>query len=79
MNSLFGSFLWSTTHPRISLRTLQESWGQGGLALPDLFKYFIAGQMVVARRWLLRDDGDATNVLEAAYMGSYESLFFFVT
>lgn len=73
---MFGSFIWSAKHPRIGLRTLQEPWGQGGLALPDLFKYFIAGQMVVARRWLLRDDGDAANVLEAAYRGSFESLSF---
>lgn len=32
--------------------------------------------MVVARRWLLRDDGDAANVLEAAHLGSHESLSF---
>lgn len=48
----------------MGLRTLQEPYGQGGLALPDLFKYFIAGQMVFARRWLSRDSGDAATVLE---------------
>lgn len=30
--------------------------------------------MVNSRRWLLRDDGDAANVLEAALVGSYEGL-----
>lgn len=30
--------------------------------------------MVFARRWLLADDGDSTTVLEAAQLGSYESL-----
>lgn len=34
--------------------------------------------MVIARHWLLRDDGDAATVLEAALMGSYESLHFLV-
>lgn len=77
VNSLFGSFLWSTAHPRISLCTPQEPLVQGGLALPNLFKYFIVGQMV-ARRWLLRDDGDAATVLEAALMASYESLYYLV-
>lgn len=37
-NSLFRSFLWGLGHPKVGLRTLQEPYGQGGLALPDLFK-----------------------------------------
>lgn len=48
--------------------------GQGGLALPNLYKYFLVGQMVFTRPWLLRDEGDAATVLEAAIFGSYEGL-----
>lgn len=40
----------------------------------DWHKYYLSGQMVFARRWLLTDDGDAATVLEAAHLGSYESL-----
>lgn len=76
VNCLFGSFLWSTAHPRISLHTLQEPLGQGGLALPGLFKYFIAGQMVARRLLLYVIRGMQQMCLEAACVGSYESLFF---
>lgn len=48
--------------------------GSGGLALPDWQKYYLAGQMVFARRWLTADSGDSATVVEAAHLGSYESL-----
>lgn len=70
----FCSFLWPLSYPSISIRTLQDPSGQGGLALPGLYKYLLAGQMVFARHWLLRDDEDAAKVLEAAILGSYEGL-----
>lgn len=78
VNSLFCSFLWCSGHPRVGLSTLQEPYGQGGLAFHCLFKYFLAGQLVIARPWLVRDDGDAATVLEAALVGSYESLCYLV-
>lgn len=46
--------------------------------LPDLLKYFSTGQMVVARHWLLQDDGDSATVLEPALLGSYKSLYYLV-
>lgn len=58
LNSIFGSFLWLPQSPRIGIKVLQEPWGQGGLALPDWQKYYLTGQMV----------------LDAAQLGSYESL-----
>lgn len=48
--------------------------GWGGLVLPDWKKYYLAGQMVFACRWLQPDDGDSATVLEEAHLGSYESL-----
>lgn len=55
---------------------MQEPGDQGGLALPDWQKYYIVGQMVFAHRWLTAEDGDAATVLEAAHLGSYDSLKF---
>lgn len=74
LDGLVTSFLWSTSPLRIGLKVLQEPWGQGGLALLDWYKYYLAGQMVFARRWLLEDNSDSVTVLEAAVLGSYESL-----
>lgn len=74
LNGIIGSFIWSPQSPRISISILQEPWGQGGLALPNWKKYYLAGQMVFAMRWLTGNDGDSATVLEAAFLGSYESL-----
>lgn len=74
LDNIISSFIWSPQVPRISIRILQEPWGQGGLALPDWHKYYVAGQMVVAR--LMADDGDSATVLETAHLGSFESLKF---
>lgn len=74
IDGIIGSFLWSPQSPRISIKILKEPWGQGGLALPDCQKYYLAGQMVFARRWLIADSGDSATVFEAALLGSYESL-----
>lgn len=74
LDGIIGSFIWYPKSPRINIKTLQEPWGQGGLALPDWHKYYLAGQMVFARRWLMADAGDSATVLEAAHMGSYEGL-----
>lgn len=46
-DGLVTSFLWSPSPPCIGLKVLQEPLGQGGLALPDWYKYC---QMVFARR-----------------------------
>lgn len=71
---LFRSFIWGFASPKIRIRALQEHWGQGGSALLDLYKYFLAGQGVFLRKWLLGDDGDSATVLEAIVLSSYESL-----
>lgn len=74
IEGIISSFLWTPKPPRIGTKVLQEPGDQRGLALPDWLKYYLAGQLVFARRWLLSDEGDAATVLEAAHLGSYESL-----
>lgn len=73
-DSIITSFLWATKPPRLGITVLKEPGDQGGLALPDCQKYYLAGQMVYARRWLMADDGDTATELEGAQLGSYESL-----
>lgn len=58
--------------PRVGLKVLQEKWGQGGLALPDWRKYYLASQVILVHRWLVSNSGDSAMVLED--LGLYESL-----
>lgn len=58
IDSLVTSFLWAPKLPRIGIKVLQEPGDQGALALLEWHKYYMAGQMVFARRWLLVDDGE---------------------
>lgn len=70
---MFGFFIWG--NPPVPELALQEAWGdKGSLGLPDLFKYYLAGQGVFAQRWLLREDMDSAMIFEAAAMGSSESM-----
>lgn len=61
-------------NPRIKLQVLQQPWKQGGLAAPDFYLYFLAGQLVFAHRWLTVPEDKAVIALEAAIVGSYEAL-----
>lgn len=74
IDGIVSSFLWGPRPPRIEIKALQEPGDGGGLALPDWQKYYLAGQIVFAHRWLLADDGDSATVLDAAHLGSYISL-----
>lgn len=58
------------------LPSLCRPWAQGGLACPDLQKYFLAALLMHAHNWVTSDDINASVVLEAAYSGSYEFLRF---
>lgn len=53
---------------------LQRPWLQGGLACPDLYKYFLDAMLMHAYNWLIADDSNAAVVLEASYVGFYEAL-----
>lgn len=47
--------------------------GEGGLAVPNSYKYFLAGQLT-AHRWSTMPPNDALVSLEVAYVDSYEAL-----
>ena len=47
---------------------------QGGLAFPDLYKYYLATQLVTIRRWLNPDGYDPATMVEAAVVQSLEAL-----
>lgn len=49
LNKLFSSFLWGPKNPRYKLTTLMRPYEQGGLAFPDLYRYFLATQLVTAQ------------------------------
>lgn len=74
IDSVLLSFLWHRETPHLKLAILQQPWGEGGLAVPNFFKYFLAGQLTVAHRWLTAPWDNASIFLEAAFVGSYEAL-----
>lgn len=47
---------------------------EGGLACPDLQKYFHAALLSHAHNWVFSDESNAAVVLEETYLGSHESL-----
>lgn len=66
IDSVLLSFLWHGGTPRLKLAILQQPWGEGGLAVPNFFKYFLAGQLTVAHHWLAAPWDNASISLEAA-------------
>lgn len=52
---------------------LQRPWTQGELACPDFF-YFLVALLSHAHNWLILDDTNSAVVLEAACVGSFETL-----
>lgn len=42
LNRMFSSFIWGPQFPRYRWTTLMRPTSQGGLACPDLYKYFLA-------------------------------------
>lgn len=49
---------------------------QGSLAFPDLYKYFLATQLVAAAWWLCPDLSNPSTQLEASVVESTEALKF---
>lgn len=69
------SFLWSPGQPGFKLTVLQRPWRKGGLACPDLHKYFLTALLSHAHSWLISVESNAAVVLEAACPGSYKALW----
>lgn len=74
IDRVITDFLWGGGTPRIRLQVLQHPWKEGGLAVPNFVRYFLAGQLVFAHRWLNQPEDNAEVTLEAAVVGSYEAL-----
>uniref|UniRef100_A0A6I8SLC4 Reverse transcriptase domain-containing protein n=1 Tax=Xenopus tropicalis TaxID=8364 RepID=A0A6I8SLC4_XENTR len=45
LNSLLSKFIWGTSRPRLRLTTLMRPRDRGGLALPDIYIYYVAAQL----------------------------------
>lgn len=58
----------------MSRDTLKAPYEQDGLALPNLYMYYVAIQLSYASWWLRADTNNPAVVLEAALVGSYEPL-----
>lgn len=56
------------------LATLTRLTIQGGLGMPDFYKYFIATHLVTAHWWLVPNLSNSSRMLEAAILNSLEAL-----
>lgn len=76
LHRLLASFIWGSQSPRYSWTTLIRPTSQGGLACPDLHKYYLAAQLVTAAWWFNPDISNPATQIEAAVLGSLEALKF---
>lgn len=74
IDRVLGPFLWHKRVPRLHRNTLKAPVEHGGLALPDMYVYYVAIQLSYAAWWLRADANNPAVVLEAALVGSYEAL-----
>lgn len=74
IDKILAPFLWSNRPPRLNRDTLKAPYDQGGLALPNMYFYYVATQLSYAAWWIRADANNLAVVLEAALVGSYEAL-----
>lgn len=74
IDKMLTPFLWKNQTPRLNRDTLKAPYEHGGLALPNMYIYYIAVQLSYASWWLRADANNPAVVLEAALVGSYEAL-----
>lgn len=74
IDKILAPFLWNNQAPRLSRDTLKAAYEQGGLALPNMYIYYVAIQLSYASWWIRADANNPAVVLEAALVGSYEAL-----
>lgn len=51
LESLMAEFIWGRARHKLRISTLQRPKHLGGTALPDLFIYYVAGQLRLIRGW----------------------------
>lgn len=54
VNKMLTSFIWKNSSPRIAFKTLTKSREKGGLAIPDLQRYYWAAQTKNIISWVQR-------------------------
>lgn len=77
LDSIITSFLWVGKTPRLAQATLHLPLTQGGLALPNLQLYYWAAVLVMVRWWFSQPSHNLA-VTEAALLGSYAALTYFI-
>lgn len=53
IESLMSNFIWGRSRAKLRVASLQRPKDLAGVALPDLFLYYIAGQFRIIRSWFL--------------------------
>ena len=51
INSEVRKLIWDGTPPRIALHKLCQGWYEGGIALPDIQKYYWAAHLTAINQW----------------------------
>lgn len=55
LNSLLTRFIWSNGRCKLKFSTLQRPNTAAGLAVPDLYLYYLAGQLKHLRTWVVKE------------------------
>lgn len=66
IHGLVSEFLWQGRVARLKLGVLQQPWKERDLAVPNFYKYFLSGQLVMVNRWLTGPYDDTAVALEVA-------------
>ena len=68
------SLIWAGGQPDISLGTLQRSKFEGGIALPNLRKYYEAAQLSIVNDWAHAERDDPASRMDRLGMGTHSFL-----
>ena len=53
IDALFTTFIWGKGRNRIKLTTLQRAKTEAGMALPNIYRYYLAGQLKHLTGWIV--------------------------
>lgn len=52
LESMLASFIWGPSRHKLKLASLQRPKSEAGMALPDFYLYYLAGQLKYLAPWL---------------------------
>ena len=61
--------IWKQGHPRIAIRSLYRNQYNGGIAMPDVKAYYLAGHLITINEWCHAPWDHPTYILERHSMG----------